>query len=336
MGIALQILGGLFVLILVLLVIAGLVIRAKLRRFASELGDALESVPPMEITLAPVAEIDWDDEHAAHEFLRPLPMLGFVEAGRYEIEEMPGVPLAAFVQPETHVVAVVYEHPQAGVILDMVTRYADETSITYTTTTEVGQLEDRPGHAKVSAPEASAEGLYRRLLGERPRGETVGVAPEEFPAVFEQAYADEMEWRMAKGGASEDEIRAIAEHSGMETSPDEIDIVRRLQHAQAMANIEDALRERFSEETTMSVAEWERVEDLLVFVHDQYAEDDLRECLEDWTGEEWPEIAAAGTPRARFAAANAALPAQCRCRLLGTVDKPVEADVYAAPTAMCD
>lgn len=228
-------------------------------------------------------------------------------------------------------VAVVYEHPQVGVILDMMTRYADGTSITYTTNTEVGQLEERPGHRNVIAPEASAEGLYRRLLGERPHGETRAIAPDEFADVFEQAYAEAMEWRIARGGASEEEIRAIAERSGIETTPEQVETLRGMYRAQAVAQLDEELHERFAAETTMSVAQWEGVDGCLVFVHDQLTDEELRERFENWAQEEWPDLAPAGTPREQFAAANTAVPEDQRLTLVGTVSGPVEADVYAAP-----
>lgn len=331
MSLFLQILGALFLLLVIVVIAALMLLRARLRGLASELEQAVAGMPPTYIHLAPVGEIAWRDPAVAGEFLRPLPMLGFVDAGQYEIVEMPEVPLAAFIQPETDVVAVVYEHPQVGAILDMVTRYADGTSITYTTTTEVGQLEERPGHEKVSAPEASAEGLYRRLLGERPRGETVAIAPDEFADVFEQAYADEMQWRIAKGGASEEEIRAIAEHSGIETTPEQVETLRAMYRGQARARLDEELHERFAAETTMSVAQWESVDGCLVFVHDQLTAEELRERFEEWTGEGWPEGAPAGTPRQQFAAANTTVPEDQRLTLVGTVSGPVEADVYAAP-----
>ena len=334
MRLVLQILGVVFVLLLLAVVLVILVIRQKLRGLASDLSDMVSAAPPLRITLLPADQPSWEDQAAVRRYADPLPHFGFVDAGHFLVEETPGLELLAFVQPEHDICAVVYEHPAAGVILDMVTRYADGTAITYTTTLQGGELRERPGHPKVRLPEADSEQLYRRMLADRPQGETVPVAPEEFAQVFEQAYADEMDWRLSLGGASEDEILAIAGSSGMEVSDDEVEATRQLQAMQALGLLQDALHEHFAEETTMSVAEWERVEDELVFIHDRMSLDQAREWFQEWTGEDlgaWEEVPAAQSPRALFAALNDRLPADRRMRLVGTVAQPVEADVYAPP-----
>jgi len=256
-----------------------------------------------------------------------------VAAGHYLVAEVPGLKMLGFVHPQHDICAAIYEHPVAGVVADLYTRYADGTAITYTTTLQGEGLRERPGHEKIRLPEADTEQLYRRLLADRPRGETLPVTPEGFAQAFERAYAEEMDWRLSLGGANEDEILAIAEPSGMEVSGDEVEATRRLQVMQAMGMLQEALRAHFAEETTMSVAEWERVEHSLIFVHDHMPPDEVRERLQSVTEEDVDEWEAPGAETARglFAALNDRLPAESRLRLVGTVSRPVEADVYAPP-----
>ncbi|MGD9494959.1 MAG: hypothetical protein AB7Y46_01490 [Armatimonadota bacterium] len=334
MSLALQILGVIFVLLLLAVVVVILVIRQRIRGFVSDLGEMVAATPPLRVTLVPADQLSWGDEAAVRRYADPLPGFGFVNAGRYLVEEVADLKLLAFVHPQNDICAVVYEHPAAGVILDMFTRYADGTTVTYTTTLQGGELRERPGHPKVRLPEADSEQLYRRMLADRSQGERVPVAPEEFAEAFEQAYAEEMDWRLSLGGANEDEILTVAETSGIEVLEEEVEATRRLQVLQAMGMLEDALREHFAEETAMSVAEWERVKDALVFIHEHTSLDAARGSFEESTGEDleaWDQIPTAETARVLFAALNERLPAERRLRLVGTVSQPLEADVYAPP-----
>ncbi len=334
MSLVLQILGGLFLLLLLVIAVVIVVIRQKVRAIVSEMGELASSVPPMRITLVPTDEDTWDDEATVQRYADPLPRFGFLEAGHYLIAEIPGLELLGFVHPEQDIYAAIYEHPAAGVVADFCTRYADGSAITYTTALQGEGLRERPGDEKVHLPEADSERLYLDMLTDRPQGETVPVAPEEFVEVFEQAYADEMVRRLSLGGAGEEEILAIAKQSGMEVSGDDVEATRQLQAMQAMSMLQESLRKHFAEETTMSVAEWERVEDDLTFIHDHMSLEETREWFEDWTGEEpdaWEDVPAAESARELFAALNDRLPADRRLRLIGTVARPIEADAYAPP-----
>jgi len=154
----------------------------------------------------------------------------------------------------------------------------------------------------------------------------------EFREVFERAYADEMDWRLSRGGATEEEIRRMALASGEEYSDEQIAATLELQRWEAIESLNTALRKRFAEETTMSVAEWDRISDELLFIHDDLSADELRDMVEDWFSEDpdqyrWPEDLPG---RETFATVIAQIPENRRPRRVGTVSEPVEADVYTA------
>lgn len=329
----LQVLGVLFLVLVVLLIVAYILIRIFVwrlgRRLKQVLSEGHVSAPPR-ITLVPEDEPAWENERAARRFLAPLSGLGFHEAGLWGAEEMPGLHLAAFVHPAENIYAAVYEHRAVGVVLDMVTRYVDGTGITFTTAERVAHLDEWPGHPKVCVPNADSTALFRRAIEERPDGEMLPAVASEFREVFERAYADEMDWRLSRGGATEEEIRRIALASGEDYSDEEYASALRLQQHEAIANLNYALRERFAEETTLSVAEWERVSGALVFIHDDLRPDVLRDILEAWFCEDadeyvWREEL---PPRQRFANVVAQIPQERRPERLGEVAEPAAADVY--------
>jgi len=66
--------------------------------------------------------------------------LGFTDTGSYLVPDLAALRLHALSKPDDFAYAVVYEHDAAGVWIDIVTRYQDGTSITYSTAKKGGEL----------------------------------------------------------------------------------------------------------------------------------------------------------------------------------------------------
>ncbi len=338
MGLILQVLGALFLLMILAVVVFVLTVRARFRRLFRELKgqaqDAASAATPPRIHLQAADAIDWEDEEAIEALVEPLPGLGFEDAGLYEFREMTGFRLHAWVNPEQAVVAVVYEHPAAGAWMDFISRYDDGTRVTFTNTVQGGGLDHQPGHIIERRPGLDPRGLYREFLAARPARPAIPVRAGEFAAVFETAYADEMDWRNGRGGPTEREIRAIATESQFEADDALVEATRGQMQEQALADLEVTLRQRFSQETSLSVAEWERVRDRLVIVHDRLTPEMLDETAAEWVDADVlaPSAVAPGqSPRETFAAFNVRLPSGRRFVKLGEVKEPIEAEVYRAP-----
>ena len=97
-----------------------------------------------------------------------------------------------------------------------------------------------------------------------------------------------MDWRNGRGGPTEREIRAIAAESGFEDDDALVEATREQMQEQALADLDETLRERFSRETSLSVAEWERVRDRLVIVHDRLTPEMLDETAAEWVDDDVP------------------------------------------------
>ncbi len=136
---------------------------------------------------------------------------GYERAGSYDVREMKGIKLHLLVKPAESAVAVVYEHPKAGVWADLSTRYTDGTSFTITSARAGHGLDKQPGHVSVPAANQPAAMLALRLLKERPAGAMRQISAGEFPGVFQQAYADSMAWRKNKGITAEEVKRTGVE-----------------------------------------------------------------------------------------------------------------------------
>ncbi len=341
LGIVVSILGGFFLLTLLVL---GWRVRRGLKQIARIAGSGMLAPTPARVHLQPREKIAWDDEAKANAFLQSLWRLGFQDAGSYEIPEMPGVKVRALARPEEHLWSLVYEHPIAGVWMDFVTRYADGGSLTTANARHGDELEHRPAHDKIYAPELDAEALYQRHLAERRAVEYQEVAPENFSSEFEKAYADEMDWRLGRGMVTDTEIRALAAKSGQELSDEEMALLRQTNQSQASAVLSEAIRDRFLQQTPLSAAEWEKLRTRIVIIHDRMTPETVRAEFQNWsfdsaeTGDEELKKASAYppdlTPCRGFEYLNSTLPATRRFEKIVSFAEPVPADVYqAASTA---
>src|SRR5262245_364402 len=294
MATVLQILGLILLVIVAALLLIVVLIWWKVRSVFRNLKGTLEGLQkslaptPSRLHLNRMAAPSWEDSDAIEEFTKPLPKLGFTEAGTYQTVEDEGLGLQAWVNPSKGVTAVVYEHPQAGVWIDLVTHYEDGTRCTYANTAQGGGVEHSPGHIVERFPNMSTEEMYQKLLAERPNKPLKPITADEFVAVFEKAYADEMDWRNSRGGPSEQEIRNGAALMGETYTDEQVSAVREQLERNALNDLGTALRERFLTESQMPAAAWERVRDRLVIIHDRLTPELLDSSLEDWLDEDAP------------------------------------------------
>ena len=172
------------------------------------IGSAALAKQPDTIHLKPESEC-WSDIDAASNLIAPFYELGFESAGIHRIPELSGVVVELFAKPSDRLYGVVYEHPHAGHWFDVVCRFEDETSATYTTAPPTG-LDPRPGHPVVNAPGARAQALVERARAESQGKRAKPATRENVVADFEQAYADSIAWRKGRG-ISAQEVGRVAQ-----------------------------------------------------------------------------------------------------------------------------
>lgn len=340
--IVLAVAGGLVLGVVLLAAIVFLLIRRKLRGFAEklkELGPVLAglNVPPFRIDLRPREDFDeWADAEAVEQKVEAFEELGFQKINEFEIDEI-FTSMVALHHPETRAVGVVYEQPQLGVWVDIVSDYEDGRQFT-ASTGQPDLLEKPPGKLFFNAPELRVPELYERFLRERPPEGMLSVPVEGFTAYFEREWTEEMTWRGARRGPTAEEVRAIAERDGNETTPEQIDGVQGAWQSRYAEFFADELREEYLRSGALSAAEWEKVRDRLLFVHEwsparelaeqiidagEEEEEDGDEQVERMTGEFAPH-----NHRESFQRLNAQLPEGRRLERIGELQEPVPADVY--------
>jgi hypothetical protein len=355
---------GAFLVALVLFVLALLLwLRFKLKSIMKSVGELASMgmiVPPFRVHLEKVDDADWRSQEEVDAITRDLKEAGFQRAGDFHTDEIPGLAMRALVHTDHRIDALIYDHPQAGVWLDLVSRYPDGRNCTFATAPPSGL--SNPPYLKIeNHPGAEPQELLQHCLATRPSETLLPNPPESFRERFEAAYALEMDWRGEHGGPSDQEIRAIAVKSGQEPTDEMVSSVRDMWTSQYRFHLDEQLREAFLEQGGLSAKRWEEVRDRLLFIHDRLTETDLMNSVEqalmlelndsrptpDEDGEddedenyeqalearraEVKQNARGLAPRQAFAKMNAAVSPSFRCERIGEIQAPIAADVYLQP-----
>jgi hypothetical protein len=222
--------AAVFALLIVVFVVSLRLVRRALRRGTG----AGPTTSPKTIRLRRADDVPLKDPVGVELLARPLLDRGFTDAGIWLVEEL-GLLVRFLLAPDDGLYAVIYDRAKvAGTWLDLVTLYADGTSLTVNNLVLPSALDDRPGHRKVCGAK-DANGVYETMLRERGRDgkPPLRLAPPALPALFAKAYADEIAWRDARGGPTEAEIRRIAAASGKTLTNEQVKAAKEMLEEQA-------------------------------------------------------------------------------------------------------
>lgn len=150
-----------------------------------------------------------------------LDQCGLKRIGTYRIDPL-NVIATAFAHPEEHICAVVYHHPMVGCFVDMVCKSASGHSFTATNAPAGGALDHREGQEKHYDKTLTIPALFELAKSKKPEGPYDDWTAENFKAKFEQAYADDMDWRARRGGVTKEEVRRQAAADGKQYSEEVI------------------------------------------------------------------------------------------------------------------
>jgi hypothetical protein len=331
----------------------------KLAKIFEQLG-AGQGVPPFRVTLQKTNDLEWKNSKAIDGISQALEGVGYQPAGDFRFNEVFGAQMRAMVNTKVNAYAAITQVNDI-LFVDIVSFFADDDHVTVSNSAETGL--DRPEWSRMhrlkidlQAEPAAVVQLHERLVEEQGRRATVPATVAEFPKVFVRAYAREMDWRIARGGVTADEVRRSCECSGTEPPSDEAVAMVIQSWRIAISNfIDEQLRERFLKYVTkMSAAEWEDVRDRLYFVHEHSDrecvmatlagsvemdededdeadnEDGMDERIGDLNNRLRP-LFAGSTVRDAFMKAQVLLPEEHRYRRVASIKTPYGADVYVEP-----
>lgn len=316
---------------------------------------AYAAPPPLRVTLeSSTAAHDWGANVSTT--FDELVALGYERSGDFTIPEMDDVAIRGFANAELGFYAAVYDHPQAGVIADLVCNLADHRHLTVSTAPDSG-LQPPPSSTMVRLPlsptnPGTVRELHERLRVEVNGAPSIGAKTQLFELAFTEAYRAEMDWRIGRRGPTPDEIRRVAELAGAELPDDNaIDMIRAMWQSAIDDLIEEEVREGYLADASVSAKDWEDQRERIYIVHEHVARETVVDILAwDMTGEEGEEgdeetleqtqtaaierldaVFEGRDMRDGFARAQALLPAHRKYEWLGSVDQPWAADVYLIP-----
>ncbi|MDX2175085.1 MAG: hypothetical protein SF028_01305 [Candidatus Sumerlaeia bacterium] len=343
MGTFVYILAGLGACSLTLLLAVGvffLLVKRKLAKLAAGIATS-DGRSPIRLHLHRAAVDAPPLPEEAARLCGEFAALGFEQVGPFAIEEMPTTRLVGFAHPTERLGAAVYHMDGIGAWCDLVARYPEGIELTVSSAPDMGRVDLRPGKRTVFEPAARPERLLELFLEARGPEPALPFEPEHFARIFEESYAEDMDWRTLRGPATDDEIRRVAAASGTAISEADLERMRALERAKWLNSVWDLLALRFGQ-SPEAPADWDRRREEAVFIHDRMSpEDVLAACgaLElDVPGLEDIRGGAAGLLGARY---DTSLPArglfqnivdrmepELRPTRIGALKKPMEAEVW--------
>lgn len=163
---------------------------------------------PNEIHLIAASMILWKDEDKWREAYNALETHGFRHAGNYRVQEI-GVDVQFLINDAECAMACIYNHPVAGVFMDVVSRYDDGTSVTFANRSATG-LDQHPQLLNRFLGEISPADLIERALSERPQKPLQPIRDKDLVPDFCRVWKEYKEWRNRRGTTAE-EVERIYE-----------------------------------------------------------------------------------------------------------------------------
>jgi hypothetical protein len=168
------------------------------RDVAKRAGDRV----PNEIHLQPATMVLWKDEDKWREAYNALEAHGFRHAGNYRVVEI-GVDVQFLINDRERALACIYNHPVAGVFMDIVTRYEDGTCVTFANRGASG-LDQHPQLQNRFLGDVPPKMLIGQALSERPQKPMREVRDQDLVPDFCLVWKEYKQWRNKRGTTAEE------------------------------------------------------------------------------------------------------------------------------------
>jgi hypothetical protein len=141
---------------------------------------------PAKIELEPATDLVWENDARYGRLVEDLRDQGFSDAGVFRAASM-NTNLHLLVNEAYDIRAVVYEHANSGVVLDLVTLFGDGTGITYVNRQAPG-YDQSPLHPNVYLGDVQVYELLDRCLRDRPKKARLPATPATAARLMELEY----------------------------------------------------------------------------------------------------------------------------------------------------
>ena len=252
-------------------------VRRKLVGLVEDLQAVMDFSTPLRIKLCAVAEpFPWLSETKAQRICSEMKSLGFEDAGNFEVPELQSASLKAFAWPQQSMYAYLCHHPaKEECFIDIIRVFEDGTSVTLSDVPDTG-VDPCPAHRNLKRPGSTAADLVKELRKASGKKKALPASVAEAATRYEKGYAAIMDWRVERGGVSEDELMAQADE---DTTEEELAAARvefRMAH---LLQLDELLRIRYEEK--IGAVEWALIEDQAVIVHDRLTPREVQQMVKE-------------------------------------------------------
>jgi len=329
------------ILVIVLVGLAAVLIAVWwfINRVKTIFKDALSGMtqaPPCRVTVQPESHPEWRNVEKIKRYTDDFTANGFSSLGAFRIPELRGLQIAAFVNEAQSLFGITYDHEKLPPNFDVVCRFEDGTDLTVTNTTYAAGM-DRP----TNSPAIRLEGIGVKdamdAIWKHPAtAPRIPARGADFARRFESSYAQEMNWRMSRGGVTREEVRRQAERRGENISEERLNEVYENLRSAHMEQLQVAIITQYKSDQKVAPAEWEKIEDRVFTIPSVFTEEEVRVEIEGNLGLDEKQSAALqqiklepGQTALDFmnqvlAGKAGLLPMQ----RLGSVKEPVPADLF--------
>jgi hypothetical protein len=137
---------------------------------------------------------------AARPILAALADARFVDAGFWDIAELPRIHVDLMVQPVEGMLAAVESASPIGAHVNLHTLYPGGQVVSFTNSELPPPRVDRPTVTRNRLPRSSPAALITQARARRPKVAFLAVTAAEAPGVYERLYAEEIAFRKAQQG----------------------------------------------------------------------------------------------------------------------------------------
>ncbi|MCH2206059.1 MAG: hypothetical protein MK132_09355 [Lentisphaerales bacterium] len=340
----------------IFVIIAWFYVKNKIKAMAHDLTNALggmQAIPPFKITLHEEFEPKFNHQQNFTHCQRLLLASDFQSAGTFFTDQVEGLIIEGFVHADGYLAAL-YDHPQAGVFVDIVTKTENNHWFVISSNSPQGMESPENCTKSYLHIPPDEDDLVTKLL-DKLKEDTNGKSLcqwqiENFRSIFEKAYNSEMQWRIQKGGVTDEEILSVAELTGQEPPDEEIlELVKDNWKMAIIGHVDDEVRDACLETISMPLEEWEKKRERLFIIHsysdpdniacdvtyslieDQEENDNYEEIFEAKVAELKSKLNQQSNLAEAFERINQELPSEKKYEPLCKLEAPYEATVFISP-----
>jgi len=234
-----------------------------INRVKTALKEALSGAnlaPPCRITLQPESHPEWRNAEKMKQYSDDFTANGFTSLGAFQVPEVSGLKIEAFVNEAESLFGVTYDHEKIPTSFNVVCRYEDGSDLTVTDLNEPATLDRPPNSPIIRLAGIDVKGAVDAAAKHPATAPRLPAKAADFVSRFELAFAQEADWRMRRGGPTREEVRRRAELGGKTISEEKLYEAHASIRSAWMMQLQVTNVNQYKIDQNIAQAEWKKME----------------------------------------------------------------------------